>query len=128
MKGSRIALVVLTGLYAVLWLGGVVSYLFLGGPPPQATWTAPAFLALAAMLALLVSPAPEWPILLGSAALGFAAEALGVASGFPFGRYHYTATLFPQALDVPMVMAAAWLVLFAYVRQMARSHSRRRRG
>ena len=121
MKGSRITLVVLTGLYAVLWLGGVVSYLFLGGPPPEASWTAPAFLALAAVLALLVSPTAEWPVLLGSAALGFAAEAVGVASGFPFGRYHYTATLFPLVLGVPVVMTAAWLVLFAYVRQMARS-------
>ncbi len=111
----------LAAFYAVLWLGGVISYLFLGGPPPEATWTAPVFLALAALLVLLVSPPPEWPILIGSAAAGFAAEAIGVASGFPFGRYQYTATLFPHVLGVPVVMGAAWLVLFAYVRQMTRS-------
>jgi len=70
---------------------------------------------------LFLSPAAEWPVLLGCSALGFAAEAVGVASGFPFGRYHYTATLFPLVLGVPVVMTAAWLVLFAYVRQMARS-------
>jgi putative membrane protein len=120
-RASRIALVVLSGLYAVLWLGGVISYLFLGGPPPEATWTAPAFLALAAVLVLFLSPAAEWPVLLGCAALGFAAEAVGVASGFPSGRYHHPATLFPLVLGVPVVMTAAWLVLFAYVRQMARS-------
>lgn len=118
---SRIALVVLSGLYAILWLGGVVSYVFLGGVPPDATWTAPAFLALAAVLMFWVSPFGDWPVLLGSAGLGFIAEAVGVASGFPFGRYHYTATLYPHMLGVPIVMAAAWLVLFAYVRQMTRS-------
>ncbi|MBN1270051.1 MAG: carotenoid biosynthesis protein [Kiritimatiellae bacterium] len=120
MTLSRLVLV-LALVYAVLWVGGVVSYLFLGGPPAGAAWTAPAFLAVAALLALLLSPLCEWPILLGAAALGFAAEAVGVAFGFPFGRYHYTATLFPQVLGVPVVMAAAWLVLFAYVRQRVRS-------
>ena len=111
----------LAAFYAVLWFGGVISYLFLGGPPPEATWTAPVFLALAALLVLLVSPPPEWPVLFGSALMGFAAEAVGVASGFPFGRYRYTATLFPHLLGVPVVMGAAWLVLFAYARQMTRS-------
>ena len=121
MKAFRIMRVGLIGLYAVLWLGGVVSYLFLGGPPEEAGWTAPAFLAIAATLTLLLSPVCEWPILLGGAALGFAAEAIGVACGLPFGRYHYTDTLFPHVLGVPLVMAGAWMVLFAYVRHMTGS-------
>ncbi|MBN1269294.1 MAG: carotenoid biosynthesis protein [Kiritimatiellae bacterium] len=120
MMRSKMALL-LTAVYAVLWLGGVASYLFLGGPPAEAAWTAPAFLAVAALLALLLSPLSAWPTLLAVAALGFAAEALGVASGFPFGRYHYAATLLPHLLGVPVVMAAAWLVLFVYVKQMVRS-------
>lgn len=120
-RGRRWLLLALAALYGVLWLGGIVAYLFLGGPPPDAAWTAPVFLAVAAVLAVFVSPRSEGPILLGGAALGFAAEAIGVASGFPFGCYHYTATLYPHVLGVPVVMAAAWLVLFVYVRQMTRS-------
>ena len=119
MKASRIAALVLGALYALLWLGGVVSYLFLGGPPAGTAWTAPAFLAVAALLVLLAAPARERALLLLAAAGGFAAEAVGVACGFPFGHYHYTDTLFPHLLGVPVVMASAWLVLFAYVRQMA---------
>jgi putative membrane protein len=53
-----------------------------------------------------------------AAVIGFAAEALGTAFGIPFGRYDYTDTLYPHVLGVPVVMTAAWLVLFAYVRQM----------
>lgn len=109
----------LAACYAVLWLGGVVAYLFLGGPPAHVAWTAPAFLALAAALVFAAAPAAEWPLLLAAAGLGFAAEAVGVATGFPFGRYHYTEVLFPHVLGVPVVMAAAWVVLFALVRQMA---------
>jgi putative membrane protein len=41
-----------------------------------------------------------------------------VAYGIPFGGYDYTETLYPHVLGVPVVMAAAWVVLFAYVRQM----------
>ncbi len=118
MKASSAVLAGLAGLYALLWAGGVISYLFLGGPPADAAWTAPSFLALAAVLTLAVAPAGERWILLAAAAIGFAAEAAGVAWGIPFGRYRYTATLFPHVAGVPVVMAAAWLVLFAYLRQM----------
>ena len=111
----------LLGLYAVLWLGGVVSYVFLGGPPADAAWTGPMFLETAALLALMFSRSAEWPMLLVCALLGFVAEVLGVTYGIPFGNYQYTATLFPRILGVPLVMAAAWLVLFAYTRQMVRN-------
>jgi hypothetical protein len=109
------------GFYALLWLGGVVSYLFLGGPPEGSEWAAPAFLALAAGLAWIVLPAAERWVLPVAALAGFAAEALGVATGFPFGRYQYTETLSPSLCGVPMVMAAAWSVLIVYARQMTPS-------
>jgi len=44
---------------------------------------------------------------------GFAAEAVGVATGRPFGRYTYTGGLGPEVLDVPVVIALAW-AMFAY--------------
>ena len=39
---------------------------------------------------------------------GFAVEALGVATGFPFGSYHYTDALGPRLLGVPLVIPLAW--------------------
>ena len=39
---------------------------------------------------------------------GFAVEALGVATGFPFGRYAYGAALGPTLLGVPLVIPLAW--------------------
>ena len=44
---------------------------------------------------------------------GFAVEALGVATGFPFGSYQYGGQLGPSVLDVPLVVPLAW-GMFAY--------------
>jgi len=107
--------------YALFWLGGVVSYTALGGPSPEMSWAAPFFLALAAALTLALSPRSEWAFLGAAAAVGFAAEALGVATGFPFGPYRYTEALFPRLLGVPLVMTAAWMALIAYTRQVTAS-------
>ncbi|MGA5757861.1 carotenoid biosynthesis protein [Nonomuraea bangladeshensis] len=41
-------------------------------------------------------------------AAGYAAEAVGVRTGFPFGEYHYTGLLWPQLGGVPVVVALAW--------------------
>lgn len=38
-------------------------------------------------------------------------EALGTATGFPFGHYDYTAALQPQLLNVPILIAFAWLMM-----------------
>ena len=40
-----------------------------------------------------------------------AAEAIGTATGLPFGRYHYTDILHPQILDVPIIITIAWLMM-----------------
>ena len=45
-------------------------------------------------------------------ALGaFAAEGLGVASGFPFGTYSYAHSLGPLLLGVPLLVPLAWLMM-----------------
>jgi putative membrane protein len=44
---------------------------------------------------------------------GFLVEALGVATGFPFGSYRYGGQLGPSVLDVPVVVPLAW-AMFAY--------------
>ncbi|MFB9883606.1 carotenoid biosynthesis protein [Planobispora siamensis] len=41
-------------------------------------------------------------------AAGYAAEWVGVRTGFPFGDYHYTELLQPQLGDVPVIVALAW--------------------
>jgi uncharacterized membrane protein len=38
-------------------------------------------------------------------------EAIGVATGFPFGRYYYTEKLRPQLLNVPLLIPLAWLMM-----------------
>jgi uncharacterized membrane protein len=39
---------------------------------------------------------------------GLLAEAVGVATGAPFGRYEYTGTLGPELIGVPLVVPLAW--------------------
>ena len=42
---------------------------------------------------------------------GLVAEAVGVATGFPFGRYEYADTLGPAVLGVPVVIPLAWVMM-----------------
>ncbi|MHA3704802.1 carotenoid biosynthesis protein [Jatrophihabitans sp. YIM 134969] len=43
------------------------------------------------------------------AGIGLAAEATGVATGFPFGSYAYAGTLGPEVAGVPWLVVAAWV-------------------
>lgn len=118
MRVSRIILIVLLVSYAVLWCGGVVSYLFLGGPPAGNNWTAPAFLFVAALLTFyLTSPRWRWQLPVVGI-IGMAAEFTGSKWGYPFGAYSYTGVLYPAVLGVPIAIGCAWLILFAYVQQV----------
>ena len=47
------------------------------------------------------------------AGTGLLAEAVGTATGFPFGEYEYTGTLGAELLGVPLVIPVAW-AMFAY--------------
>jgi putative membrane protein len=44
-------------------------------------------------------------------AVGFAAELVGVATGRPFGHYHYSDRLGPRVGGVPLLAAAAWAMM-----------------
>ena len=80
-------------------------------------WAAPVFLALGALIAIY-SEWPRWQSIALAAGIGFVAEAVGLASGYPFGAYSYTPVLAPALLGVPLVVVGAWMILFVYVRQM----------
>jgi len=43
--------------------------------------------------------------------LGLLVESVGVATGFPFGRYNYTEVLSPKLLGVPVGIIFAWLMV-----------------
>ena len=44
-------------------------------------------------------------------AIGFAAELAGVATGRPFGHYHYSGKLGPRVGGVPLLAGAAWAMM-----------------
>lgn len=50
-------------------------------------------------------------LLVVTAGGGFAAEAVGVRTGVPFGAYSYAGTLGPAVLGVPLVVPLAWTMI-----------------
>lgn len=75
----------------------------------------------------LVRRGPRFALLLVlvSAGGGFAAEVVGVRTGYPFGDYAYAGTLGPEVLDVPLVVPLAWTMMAYPVLLAARRLSRR---
>jgi len=114
----RATIGVLTVLYVVMWAGGVIGYVFRGGPGPGEEWTAPAFLLLAAALVLVTATPRAAAWLSAVLAAGFVVEYVGLRCQCIFGAYTYTAALQPLVLGVPVAIACAWMILVAYVRQM----------
>lgn len=106
--------------FAVLWVGGVASA-WLGRARGDEGWLASLFLLLAGLVVMLGARARRDVLALGAVALlGFAVEAAGVRTGFPFGAYAYTGVLRPQLLGVPVVMGLAWMSLVAFACDFAR--------
>jgi uncharacterized membrane protein len=117
MKLRKIILAALACAYGAMWIGGVSSHILYGGPPADARWAAPVFLLLAGLITLVTASPANLGGLLLAAGAGFIAECIGVGYGFLFGRYVYTDALQPILLGAPLVMACAWMILFAYVKQ-----------
>jgi len=59
-------------------------------------------------------------------AVGLAVEALGTATGFPFGDYRYADRLGPMLLDVPLLIPLAWCMAAYPMLLMARRLARPR--
>jgi putative membrane protein len=118
MSATRSALLIAAAFYAVLWIGGVVSYLAWGEPPSDARWTAPAFLFLATAIVFLQAAPRTRVWLLVALLAGLAIEIIGAHTGFPFGRYRYTGALSPLVFGVPPVIAGSWVVLALYVKSL----------
>lgn len=118
MNLRKVILTALAGIYVALWIGGVSAHILHGNSPPDARWAAPVFLLLAGLIVLVTASRENLAGLLAAAGIGFIAEYVGVSWGFLFGRYVYTGTLQPLLFGVPLVMASAWMILFAYVKQM----------
>jgi bisanhydrobacterioruberin hydratase len=118
MNTRKVILTALAGAYVALWVGGVSAHVLQGGPPTDAQWAASVFLLLAGLIVLVTASPANLGGLLAAAGIGFITEYVGVSYGFLFGRYVYTGTLQPLLLGVPLVMACAWMILFAYVKQM----------
>ena len=109
------SLTVLFLVYAVLWIGGVVSHAIYGGPADTEKWAAAAFLWIAGLITRFSSErSPSLFLALASAA-ALAIELLGVATGKIFGTYEYTDALGFRLLDAPVVIAMAWCILLGYV-------------
>jgi putative membrane protein len=111
-----------------------VAYPLLSGP-----WLRTAtIVAVLAFATASVLSATAWlgvragtALLLAAGGLGLVAEAVGVATGRPFGTYHYASTLGPRLLGVPLIVPLAWTMM-AYpallaARRLAPSAGRLRR-
>ncbi|MCU0301631.1 MAG: carotenoid biosynthesis protein [Candidatus Nanopelagicales bacterium] len=61
-----------------------------------------------------------------TAAIGFAVEALGTATGFPFGEYRYGERLGPMLADVPLLIPLAWCMAAYPMLLLARRLASRR--
>lgn len=112
------ALAVSVAGFLLLWAGGVAGQ-WAGRARGDEGWLASAFLLLAALVVLLGARTRGDALrLAGVALLGFAVEAVGVRTGFPFGEYAYTGVLRPQAAGVPVAIGAAWLALVAFASEV----------
>ncbi len=67
--------------------------------------------AVVAAAALAHGRAVALRLLVTCCAVGFGAEAVGVATGVPFGSYAYTTTLGPRLAGVPLVIPLAWTMM-----------------
>lgn len=91
-----------------------IAYPLVHGPA-RSTLTAVTVLAffVASATHAAVTRTPAWAAALVAvtAGVGLAAEAIGTATGYPFGHYAYAASLGPKLLGVPLVIPLAWSMM-----------------
>jgi|DewCreStandDraft_4_1066084.scaffolds.fasta_scaffold02581_23 putative membrane protein len=118
MRFKKNIAVILTLFYAILWIGGIGTYVLLTQPPGEARWAAPTFLMLSALIVIIISEKRTAFLLFITGLTGFFFEVTGVHTGLPFGSYEYLDTVKPSVAGVPLPMISAWIVLPAFVIQL----------
>ena len=101
------------GLAATGVLAQIAHPLLDGSSLRRATVTAVLLLSAAAVThaALAWGVRAAATLLVTAAGLGLLAEAVGVATGVPFGEYSYAGTLGPKIGGVPVLVPLAWTML-----------------
>jgi putative membrane protein len=126
-----------------LWFASLALWLVVLIATPISIWLVgeDSFVLMAALgvivqgAATLFALISGWPTgrVLGAVATVFGGawvvEALGSATGFPFGAYEYTDALQPQLAGVPLIIPLAWLMMLVPAWAvaeaiLARSHER----
>jgi putative membrane protein len=105
---------VLPGVLAAAGVLAQIAYPLLDdGALRRATVAAVLFLGASAVThaALSWGPAAAATMFATAAGLGLLAEAVGVATGAPFGRYEYGDALGPKLVGVPLLVPLAWTML-----------------
>lgn len=102
----------------VLWLGVMIATPIAGWIAGDTTFPTMATLGVltqsSAVLAAMIATLPRQTFINISLVVfigTWAVEALGVATGFPFGHYEYTSALQPQLAEVPLLIPLAWLMM-----------------
>jgi lycopene beta-cyclase len=104
----------LIGAWMLVMLSMPIVVHFFGEPGLMAGIMAGVMLQVGVVLAVLYA---AWGFRrtlltsLGVIGLAWFAEAVGSATGFPFGAYAYTARLQPQLAHVPLLIPLAWLMM-----------------
>ena len=119
---SRLTMLLLA-LYLAVFPGATLT-VALDRVPVWGAWMGGALLILQGTIVLcwLISSYGRWGVLAASliASLAWAIEHIGVTTGFPFGRYSYTAALQPQIFGVvPLAIVCAWLMVAVGAWQLA---------
>ncbi|MSP14237.1 MAG: carotenoid biosynthesis protein [Chloroflexi bacterium] len=101
-----------------LWLAVMVSTPIVDKLSGGTLFPYMAALGVLAQAAVTLSAlASVWPLrrilyLVGAVLLvAMSAESIGVATGWPFGQYHYMAILQPQIFGVPLLIPLAWMMM-----------------
>ncbi len=103
----------LSALLGLYYSVGVVGHLVPPLVPAMAALTPVVLPVMGLLVAAVVVAEGGWPVALwalGTYAVSFALEAVGVATGAIFGPYRYGTSLGPMVLDVPLVIGFNWML------------------